>query len=397
MRSYDGWRALLADTPLPAAIVDLDALEANADALDAALGEGLTLRLASKSVRVPAILRHLLDRHPRFRGLMTYSAHETAWLADQGFDDLLLAYPIARTDEATALATAAARGATIRGAVDHVDQARHLSAAAQGAGTTLRVTLDLDASWRPGGGVHIGVRRSPLRDADAALQLARACRALPGLQVDSLLAYEAQVAGLPDDPGSLARRLAFRAIKAASVPLAAARRGATLEALRADGFDVPLVNGGGTGSIRSTSEDPSVTEVTAGSGFFCPHLFDGYDGLDLQPAAFFALCIVRRSDPDHVTAAGGGYVASGEAGPSRLPVVHAPPGLELVDMEGFGEVQTPFHVTSRAPSLSIGDPVVCRAAKAGEPLERFARVHLVREGTIVETVPTYRGAGQAFL
>ncbi|SJM57033.1 L-gulono-1,4-lactone oxidase [Arthrobacter rhombi] len=34
-----------------------------------------------------------------------------------------------------------------------------------------------------------------------------------------------------------------------------------------------FVNGGGTGSIESTSAEATVTEVAAGSGFYGPELF----------------------------------------------------------------------------------------------------------------------------
>jgi D-serine deaminase-like pyridoxal phosphate-dependent protein len=148
--------------------------------------------------------------------------------------------------------------------------------------------------------------------------------------------------------------------------------------------------------VRSTSDDTSVTEVTAGSGFLDSHLFDHYRDLRLVPALFFALGVVRASDPDHVTCAGGGYVASGAAGPSRLPIVHAPAGLDVVPIEGFGEVQTPLRRTADAPPLRLGDPVICRPAKAGELAERFARYLLVRGDRVVEVADTMRGAGQCF-
>lgn len=402
MRTWDAWKRLLEGRPLPAAVVDLDAFEHNARVLLDALGPGLTLRLASKSIRVPALFRHLIERGAgRIVGLMTYSAHETAWLADEGFDDLLLGYPIGRADEAAALATAARR-ATVRVAVDDVAQARLLSAAAQGAGVTLRVCLDVDVSWRPFGGLaHLGVRRSPIRSPRDAVALARGCRAMPGLEVDSVLAYEAQVAGLSDAVGSSPAERAMgvvrQLVKRRSIPLAARRRGNVVRALRTEGFDVRLVNGGGSGSIHSTSADPSVTEVTAGSGFVGSHLFDGYEGLPWKPAVFFALGVVRRSDADHVTCAGGGYVASGPSGPSRLPKVHLPAGLTPVDLEGFGEVQTPFRAGPDAPPIGLGDPVICRHAKAGELAERFSRYLLVRDAQVVESVPTYRGLGRSWL
>ena len=398
MSEWERWRRALAEAPLPTGLVDLDALDHNVDTVVGALADGPTLRVASKSVRVPALLRHIQARvGPRAVGLMTYHAHETAWLAEQGFEDLLLAYPIGRADEAAALARAAAK-TVVRAAVDHVDQAWLLSAAAVAAGVTLGVCLDVDVSWRPlGGAAHLGVRRSPLRGPDDAAKLARAVRELPGLTVDAVMAYEAQVAGLPDVvPGEGALAPVRRLIKWRSVGLAAARRAEVVAALRADGHTVRVVNGGGTGSVASTSVDPSVTEVTAGSGFLCPHLFDGYDGLPLRPALLFALAVVRRSDGDHVTCYGGGYAASGPAGASRGPKVLWPTGLEPVALEGFGEVQTPFRVTPGAPAPQLGDPVVCRPAKAGELAERFGSYLLVRGDRVVEQVPTARGMGVGF-
>lgn len=399
--TWDRFKRVLEGAPLPTALVDLDALDANLALLTQALGNGQTLRIATKSVRVPALLRHLLDRGgAKVRGLMTYSAHETAWLAEQGFEDLLLGYPISRADEAAAVARAAAR-TDVWVTVDDVAQARLLSAAAQGAGITLRLCLDVDVSWRPmNGAAHLGVRRSPIRGPDDAVRLVRAVRELPGLTIDAVLAYEAQVAGLRDavgdGVGEVAMGLVRKVIKASSVPLAARRRRAVVDALRGEGLTIRVVNGGGSGSVHSTAKDSTCTEITAGSGFLDSHLFDGYDRLPFQPAAFFAISVARRSDPDHVTCTGGGYIASGPPGPDRAPIVHAPRGLRPVGLEGFGEVQTPFVVGPEAPPLQMGDPVICRHAKAGELAERFHRYLLVRGERVVDAVPTYRGVGQCF-
>jgi D-serine deaminase-like pyridoxal phosphate-dependent protein len=38
-----------------------------------------------------------------------------------------------------------------------------------------------------------------------------------------------------------------------------------------------------------------------------------------------------------------------------------------------------------------------RHAKAGELCERFDRLHLIRGGEVVDSVPTYRGEGECFL
>jgi D-serine deaminase-like pyridoxal phosphate-dependent protein len=89
-------------------------------------------------------------------------------------------------------------------------------------------------------------------------------------------------------------------------------------------------------------------------------------------------------------------VASGQAGPSRLPTPALPAGLRLLKQEGTGEVQTPL-IGSVADSLRVGDRVWFRHTKAGELSEHVDELHLIDGDKIVGTVPTYRGEGKAFL
>jgi D-serine deaminase-like pyridoxal phosphate-dependent protein len=136
--------------------------------------------------------------------------------------------------------------------------------------------------------------------------------------------------------------------------------------------------------------------VTAGSGYLDSHLFSYYRDIDLEPAAYFALQVVRRPKAGVVTCHGGGYIASGEAGVDRLPVVALPEGAKLMPLEGAGEVQTPV-VLPAGVDVAIGDPVFFRHAKAGELAEHFAEYLLVRGERVVDRAPTYRGLGQCFL
>ncbi|HEY1854634.1 MAG TPA: amino acid deaminase/aldolase, partial [Solirubrobacterales bacterium] len=144
------------------------------------------------------------------------------------------------------------------------------------------------------------------------------------------------------------------------------------------------------------AREDALTEVTAGSGFFAPTLFDHYSRFTLAPAAGFALPVVRKPSPLVATALGGGYLASGTGEPSRLPSPWLPPGLELDAEEGAGEVQTPL-LGAPAADLAVGDRVYFRHAKAGELCERFDRLHLVEGERVVDVVPTYRGEGKTFL
>jgi D-serine deaminase-like pyridoxal phosphate-dependent protein len=244
--------------------------------------------------------------------------------------------------------------------------------------------------------MRVGALRSPLHSPQALTRLAQAVTDRPGFRLVGILAYEAQVAGVPDDPPG--RRWYGRAVRQMqrwSMRELHGRRAAAVSAVR-EVADLEFVNGGGTGSVDRTAADEAVTEVAAGSGLFAPRLFDGYRALDSQPAAFFALPVVRRPGPGVVTVLGGGYVASGAAGEDRLPVPWLPEGLRLDPAEGAGEAQTPL-LGAAADGLAIGDRVWFRHAKAGELCERFDSLHLVRGERRVGVATTYRGEGRAFL
>ncbi|MEM6957216.1 MAG: amino acid deaminase/aldolase, partial [Myxococcota bacterium] len=124
--------------------------------------------------------------------------------------------------------------------------------------------------------------------------------------------------------------------------------------------------------------------------------FDGYRTFRHDPAAGFALPIVRRPNARTLTCHGGGYIASGSAGSERLPSPYLPVGLKLTANEGAGEVQTPV-VASEDHALKIGDPVFFRHAKAGELCEHFNALVLIEGHTCVGEALTYRGEGHAFL
>jgi D-serine deaminase-like pyridoxal phosphate-dependent protein len=185
-------------------------------------------------------------------------------------------------------------------------------------------------------------------------------------------------------------------LKAYSIPKIAKFRAEAVDHLRAEGVELDLVNGGGTGSMDSTTAEAAVTEITVGSGFFNSHLFDNYSQFKLRPAAGFALPITRLPRPNTYTCLGGGYIASGGIDATKAPKPYLPPGASLIDLEGAGEVQTPVEYNGDE-QLSIGDPIFMRHSKAGELCERFNELYFVGDGRILDKVPTYRGEGKCFL
>ena len=394
----------------PFAAIDLAGFDSNRRDIARRAG-GCRVRVASKSLRTRWAIDEIL-RHSQFDGVLAFTLPEAIWLATdtadtRGIDDVVLGYPTVDRLALRELANNRDLQARITLMIDDAAHLAMINDIAKDTEGTIRVCIDVDSSWRPRPigarrSLHIGARRSPLHDVDQVVQFASDVADTPNVKLVGLMFYEAQIAGVGNTPpGHALRGRAITAMQSASAKEIAQRRPQVVDAvndlLTSRGRDkLSFVNAGGTGSLELSSADPSVTEVTAGSGFFAPTLFDTYKHFELTPAAMFALPVVRRPGPDTVTVLGGGYVASGIANKSRLPTPWLPTGLHLDSQEGAGEVQTPLR-GSAAAELAIGDRVWFRHAKAGELAERFNTFALIRGAELVDQVPTYRGQGKAFL
>jgi D-serine deaminase-like pyridoxal phosphate-dependent protein len=396
--AYERLEAIFSDLQPPFAVVDLDAVWANAaDMLRRSRGK--PIRIASKSVRSRPVLERLLELDPGFRGVLGFTLPEVIWLWEQGVRDLVVAYPT--TDRAclTRLARITSEDPAHAPAV-MVDCPEHLDLIEEAASSfvaPVRVAMDIDLSWWPLRGlVKIGPKRSPIRTAEQAVALAQEIDRRERVELVGLMAYEGQIAGVGDNvPRKAITNLMIRRMQSASAKDVAERRAEIVTAL-SEVAQLEFVNGGGTGSIELTASEWAVTEIAAGSGFFAPILFDHYRSFTLRPAAMFALPVVRRPAPGVATALGGGYLASGVGAKDRMPVPYLPAGLRLDPYEGAGEVQTPLR-GSAADALRVGDRVYFRHVKAGELCERFNSLYLVTGTTVRDQVPTYRGEGKSFL
>jgi D-serine deaminase-like pyridoxal phosphate-dependent protein len=402
---YEELKGLVRGERMPLVVVDLDVLDANVERLARVAKEhGKFLRVASKSVRVPELLKRILRAGgEHFRGLMNFSLEEARLLALEGFDDLLIAYPTVQPSDLAIARELTLRGNTVTLMIDSAEHVERLAAywreavSSSDAGPPLRVCIDMDLSWRPLG-LHLGVQRSPVRTLQDFRRLLDAVRERPELKLAGVMGYEAQIAGLGDEnPFAPLLNPIKKWIKRKSIPNVAARRKAVSELLRERDAQVDFFNGGGTGSIRTTSCEAWVTEVTAGSGFLQSHLFDYYTSNQNQPAFCFALQVTRISQPDRLTCQSGGFIASGPTDRDKVPVPFLPAGLKPTGAEGYGEVQTPLVVPpDLRGKLHPGDPIFFRPAKAGEIAERFNEYLLKKGNEIVGRAKTYRGLGQCF-
>ena len=425
------WPALSAAVQgraLPTVTLDATALEHNAGDL-VRRAQGLPIRVASKSLRSRPVIEAVLAR-PGFAGVLAYTLAEAVW-ASGWCEDVVLGYPTADRAAVEQLVSDAAACERVTLMVDSTDHLDLVDAVRPpDRRPEVRVAIELDLAYDPPRAARltgrVGVYRSPVATVEAARELARQVVARPGFRLVGVMGYEAQLAGVGDalPPASgvadrartaagAARTLLVRRLQASSWADVLQRRGAMVAAIADVAGGLELVNGGGTGSVHLTRQDPSVTEVAAGSGLFGPTLFDAYRSFTPAPATAFALPVVRRPSPDIATVLGGGWIASGPAGPTRVPTPVWPQRVGLVANEGAGEVQTPLRGPG-ARDLAVGDLTWWRHAKAGELSEHANELVVVRsrssapgasgadavravEAVVEDVVPTYRGEGKAFL
>lgn len=395
MTSYAEYRSSFADIPRPFAFLNLDLLEQNIQQV-LTLSGSKQIRVASKSIRSREILRRILDSDSRFIGVMCYTAAEALFLAEHGFDDLLLGYPIWDPEAIKKIAHKVNEGIQITLMVDSVEHVEHIERIAQQSRCKIPLCIDLDLSM-DFFGLHFGVWRSPVRSVAEGVKLAERIAGSSFVTLDGIMGYEAQIAGVGDaNPSTKLRNQLIRFLKHKSINQLTHFRAELLHTLQSKGITPRVVNGGGSGSLNSTCSEAVVTEVTVGSAFYAPVLFDYYNNYHFQPAAGYAIEIVRKPKADIYTCLGGGYTASGAIAMDKQPKPYLPSGAKLLSMEGAGEVQTPIKYNG-SETLQLGDPIFMRHSKAGELCERFTELHMYSQGNVISKTTTYRGEGQCFL
>jgi len=393
-KNYQDYQSILKDFHPPYAVVDLDYLDKNIDDILKRAGNA-KIRIASKSIRSINILKYIFSKSRQFQGIMSFTTAETLFLIENGFNDILIGYPSVNENEISLLADKINQGKDIILMVDRKEHLDIIEKVGTSKNCKIPICIDIDMSSKfPG--IHFGVMRSSINSTEKLKDLLDYLKKLNNIKLRGIMGYEAQVAGLGDNvTGGGLKNAAIKLLQKKSIVEFKKRRKDCVELIKKEGFEIDLVNGGGTGSIESTIQEDWVTEVTVGSGFFSPTLFDYYTAFKHKPSAFFAIPVVRAPEKGIVTCLGGGYLASGSADKLRLPQPYLPEGLKLTTNEGAGEVQTPLILGNN--KLNIGDVVFFRHTKAGELCERFNELILIKDSKYYNTIKTYRGDNQCFL
>ena len=282
---------------------------------------------------------------------------------------------------------------------DHLDMIEKAAAGAWPARQPVRVCIDIDAGFVALGG-RLRAGRAPLPGPHPGAGGRRwppRSSARPGLRLAGLMAYEAQIAGVGDNPpGQPLHALAIRIMQRRSAAELAAAAGRDRRGGAGRWRRWSSSTAAAPARSSSTAAEPAVTEIGAGiRAVPAPAVRQLPRLLAASPrrCSRCPWCAGRAPAWSPRSAAATSPPAPANA--ARLPCPYLPAGLRLDRDEGAGEVQTPL-LGAAADGLRIGDRVWIRHAKAGELCERFNELHLIEGDAVVETVPTYRGEGQNF-
>ena len=318
---------------------------------------------------------------------MAYAVPEAVWLASSRRSaDVFVAYPSADVGALRAVATDPELRREVTVTVDSVEHVRFL-----------RDTLGDDVAGPRGGarrrrvaaGGPAAPRRPPLADAHPR----RGPRRGAGGRRGRARRARRDVLRRPGRRAAGCRAARARCSSAARCATSAAARGGRGRRARR-----------GRPALRQRRRDRQPAPVRRGPGRhragrrlrpLRPTLFDGYD--DFSPAAGDGLRPAGRAPAAPRASSRPTAAATSPAG-SR-----GGPGCRRRCGEGSRSCAPRRRARCRRPStvrdadgLAIGDRVWMRGAKAGELLERFDTVHLVRGGELVDSVPSYRGEGRNF-
>jgi len=191
--------------------------------------------------------------------------------------DLLLAYPVVDENRAGRAAALAGR-VDLKVAIDSVHSAQLLSRSAASAGVTVGVLVDLD----------VGLHRTGVQSADAAVKLAQAIDRLPGLSLSGIFCYPGHIWDATDQQGPALGKVAEQLQQA-------------IDLWKRLGLSTEIVSGGSTPTAYQSHLVPQVTEIRPGTYPYndMNTVTGGYCSIE-DCAARIVVTVVSDAVPDQV-------------------------------------------------------------------------------------------------
>ena len=343
------------DLDTPALLIDLDAFEWNLALMSGEIAAaGVAWRPHAKGHKCPAIAHKELAAGAI--GVTCAKLGEAEVMAANGVRDILIANQVVGPIKARRLAALCAHADVIV-AVDSIENAKELSAAACAHGTRPRVIVEL----------NVGMDRSGVLPGEPAVALSRQVAALEGIRYVGLMGYEGHGMEVADP-----------AARTETIATAVRALVETAEACRAAGLPVEIVSASGTGTYRSAVAIEGITEVQAGGGLFGDAVYREL-GVPVEPALILLTQVVSRPAPDRIVVdAGRKTTDPGERPPKAR-------GLDGVVSLAFSAEHGRFLLDHATDTPRIGDRVELEIGYHDQTTHLHEYLYGVRNG-IVETV-----------
>ncbi|HEY2133099.1 MAG TPA: DSD1 family PLP-dependent enzyme [Acetobacteraceae bacterium] len=343
----------------PALVIDLDAFEANLDAMAARLaGSSVKLRAHAKTHKSPVIANLQIARGAV--GQCVQKVAEAEILAWGGVPDIIVTNQVVGAPKLARLV--ALSGITrIAVCVDDPAQVTAIEAASRDAGIRMNVLVEID----------VGMTRCGVAPGSAAVELAQSIAASPHLRFGGLQAYHGRAQHL--------RRPEERhfAIAAAAED---ARR--TVDMLRQQGIDCPVVGGAGTGTFEHELASGVYTEIQAGS--YCFMDADYGRNLDRagQPVAvfqqsLFVLATVMSAARPGLAVVDAGLKAL--ATDSGMPLISARPEIRFI---GASDEHGKLEFATETASPKLGEKLRLIPGHCDPTVDRYDWYVGIRKGRV---------------
>jgi D-serine deaminase-like pyridoxal phosphate-dependent protein len=354
-RSY-GWAVgrQVDELPTPALILDIDAAQRNIEHMAGSLERigRAVIRPHIKVHKSPDLSHRQIDAGAV--GLSVATVWEAAVMVRSGIDHVFVVNTVAGQTKLRVLAELA-READVLVAIDDLENARSLAAAARAAGTSLGVMIEVDT----------GMDRAGVDTADSAVALARAVIDLSGLHLEGVTGYEGHCSMTVDNDLRHVRQIA-----AMSLLVEVAER------LEADGIPCPIRSAGGTATWDWTAAFPGITEIQAGTYV----VMDNFHGRMVAgfEHSLTVLATVISTPPGRVIVDAGG---KSMGAPDLATIVgHDLPVLRFDEEHGI-------FVDDGSGGLAVGDVVHLVPGYSPSTVNWYEAFYVVHNSVVVEIWP----------
>ncbi|MFT4640817.1 MAG: D-serine deaminase-like pyridoxal phosphate-dependent protein [Verrucomicrobiales bacterium] len=360
------------DLDTPALCVDLDGLDRNIKTLQTAVtGLGIDARPHAKTHKSAVIPKRQLAAGAI--GICCAKLGEAEALSAQGVDRLCMTTAILSTNKISRAMQLRKTAPDFIQAVDHEKNARDLSAAAQEAGVTADVVIDVAVGTRTG-----------VPPGDPALALAKLVDTLPNLTLLGLLSYDGGAQHVTGFEKRKARTLAKIAPNVR-----------TFEAMKQAGLRTEIFSGGGTATYNMQHLVPGFTDVQAGSYVFMDRQYLAIGGEngpiynDFEPSLTVLTTVLNNRFLPRLTTDAGAKVLT--INTPRAGVKGEPDADYNAGSDEFGVVN---FKSPPSRSYAIGDPLELIVPHCDPVVNLYDVMYGIR-GDLVEEILPIKARGRS--